>query len=273
MYYVEQWDKCMSFTQKKIMVRIRKYRKRAFAIIAVIVASVFMVNAESNYFNLNYSELSGLVSSHTKVSKDIESYNIAAYFDYRETGNASWYGKRFHNRKTASGERFNMFALTAAHKKLPLGAIVRVTNNNTGETVLLKINDRGPYAKKRILDLSYASAQKISGATNPNVKIETLLAENNYNLIPGDDKYYFGYSYDLPLVCIPSQVIDFVYKTDNFDTAVAKYDKFLKQNPGKLVYIFTSAGKIKYKYNNLHEEYFVGVFNPPSGDENIIVEN
>jgi rare lipoprotein A (peptidoglycan hydrolase) len=262
----------MSFKRKKIMVKIRKYRKRVLTIVAVIVASVFMVNAESNYLNPNFSDLTESISAHQQVTQDIESYNISYFFTYRETGNASWYGKRFHNRKTASGERYNMFALTAAHKKLPLGSIVRVKNNKTNETVLLKINDRGPYVKKRIIDLSYASAQFVSGATNPNVQIETLLAQDNSHLIPNDDKYFFGFSYDLPLVCIPSKVINFVYNTDDFDTVVAKYNEILKENPGKLVYIFTDAGKIKYKYNNLQENYYVGIFNPDE-DENIIVEN
>ena len=236
--------------------------------------SVFMVNAESNYLNLNYSEISESVSEHLIAAKDIESYNISYYFEHKETGNASWYGKRFHNRKTASGERYNMYALTAAHKKLPLGSIVRVTNNSTNETVLLKINDRGPYVKKRIIDLSYTSAQKISGATNPNVKIETLLAQSNADLIPKDDDYFFGYSYELPLVCIPSKVIQFAFESEDFDTAVEQYEKAIKENPGKLVYLFTKAGKIKYKYNNLQEEYFVGIFTPPADeDEEILVKN
>jgi hypothetical protein len=235
--------------------------------------SVFMVNAESNYLNLNYSEINESVSEHLIAAKDVESYNISYYFKHKETGNASWYGKRFHNKKTASGERYNMYALTAAHKKLPLGSIVRVTNNATNETVLLKINDRGPYVKKRIIDLSYSSAQKISGVTNPNVKIETLLAQDNEELIPADDDYFFGYSYTLPLVCIPGKVINFDLTCKDFDTAVKHYEKTIKENPGKLVYLFTKARKIKYKYNNLQEEYFVGIFTPPTDDDNeILVE-
>ncbi len=261
----------MSFKRKKVMVRMRKFGKRSFAVLAVIIASVFMVNAESNYLSPNYTEIANIVSKHIIAAKDIESYNISYYFEHKETGNASWYGKRFHNRKTACGERYNMYALTAAHKKLPLGSIVRVTNNATKESVLLKINDRGPYVKKRIIDLSYSSARRISGATNPNVKIETLLAQSNAELIPTDDDYYFGYSYELPLVCIPAKVINFAYTGKDFDKAIEKYEKTIADNPGKLVYIFTRAGKIRYKYNNLKEEYFVGVFNPPTDEEEILV--
>jgi hypothetical protein len=76
-------------------------------------------------------------------------------------GIASWYGEKFHGRTTASGEKFDMHKLTAAHKKLPLGTIVRVTNIKNGRTVTVKINDRGPYKRGRVIDLSYAAAKKI----------------------------------------------------------------------------------------------------------------
>ena len=73
-------------------------------------------------------------------------------------GRASWYGKRFHGRRTASGERFDMHALTAAHKTLPFGTRVRVRSVRTGKEVVVRINDRGPYTHQRIIDLSHAAA-------------------------------------------------------------------------------------------------------------------
>jgi rare lipoprotein A len=78
-----------------------------------------------------------------------------------QTGFASWYGPGFHGRRTASGERFNQHALTAAHKTLPLGSKVKVTNLKTKKTVIVTINDRGPYARGRIIDLSKGSAQAL----------------------------------------------------------------------------------------------------------------
>ncbi len=254
------------------MIRLIKYRKKLIAIVAVIAVSVFMVNAESNYFNLNYSEISDDIIIQAKSKMDIESFDISYYFEHKEIGNASWYGKKFHNRKTASGERFNMHALTAAHKNLPLGAIVRVTNEATNETALLKINDRGPYVKKRIIDLSFSAAQKLSATTNPTVKIETLLAQNNSLLIPDNDKYLFGYSYDLPLVCIPSKIVALIDSTDNFETAIKEYELTKEKNNGKFVYLFTDAGKIEYKYNNLKETYYIGLVVLPQNSEEIIVK-
>lgn len=78
-----------------------------------------------------------------------------------ETGRASWYGPPYHNRVGSNGEVYNMHAMTAAHRTLPLGSIVRVTNLKTGHTALVRITDRGPFIPGRILDLSLAAARKL----------------------------------------------------------------------------------------------------------------
>ena len=90
---------------------------------------------------------------------------------YCETGQASWYGKRFQGKKTASGERFDMHAISAAHRTLPIPSYVKVTNLNNGKSIVVRINDRGPYRKKRILDLSYAAAKKLDFTKNGHTKV------------------------------------------------------------------------------------------------------
>lgn len=80
---------------------------------------------------------------------------------YREKGTASWYGKKFHGRRTSSGETYNMYDMTAAHKTLPLPTYVMVTNLNNNRKVIVKVNDRGPFIGKRIIDLSYAAASEL----------------------------------------------------------------------------------------------------------------
>lgn len=80
---------------------------------------------------------------------------------FRERGMASWYGKEFHGRKTANGEIYNMYAMTAAHRTLPLGTYVRAHNLNNGKMVDVRINDRGPFVRGRVIDLSYEAAQRI----------------------------------------------------------------------------------------------------------------
>jgi len=79
----------------------------------------------------------------------------------RQVGRASWYGPQFHGRKTASGEVYNMDGVSAAHRSLPFGTIVRVTNLDTSSTVEVEINDRGPFVGNRILDLSRGAARKV----------------------------------------------------------------------------------------------------------------
>jgi len=87
---------------------------------------------------------------------------------FRQEGEASWYGPNFHGKTTANGERYNMLQLTAAHPKLPFHTLVKVLNLSNGKTATVRINDRGPFLKGRILDLSYAAARAL-GAHGPGV--------------------------------------------------------------------------------------------------------
>lgn len=95
---------------------------------------------------------------------------------FTQTGMASWYGRQFHGRKTASGDTFDMYAMTAAHRSLPLNCYIRVTNKNNGKSVVVKVNDRGPFHGNRVLDLSYAAANKLGIASSGtgNVTIERV---------------------------------------------------------------------------------------------------
>ena len=95
---------------------------------------------------------------------------------YRERGIASWYGKKFHGQRTANGETYNMYAMTAAHKTLPLPSYVRVRNLSNGESVVVRVNDRGPFREGRIIDLSYAAATKLGtlGSGTGIVEVEAL---------------------------------------------------------------------------------------------------
>lgn len=93
-----------------------------------------------------------------------------------ERGIASWYGTKFHGRKTSNGERYDMYAMTAAHKTLPIPAYVEVTNLRNGRKVIVRINDRGPFASNRIIDLSYTAAHKLGilGKGTGLVEIRTI---------------------------------------------------------------------------------------------------
>jgi len=101
-------------------------------------------------------------------------------FNYDETGIASWYGPGFHGKSTANGEVFDQFAVSAAHRTLPLPSAVRVTNLENGRAVNLRVNDRGPFSKNRIIDLSRKAAQLLGfeGKGTARVRVEILPAES-----------------------------------------------------------------------------------------------
>lgn len=93
---------------------------------------------------------------------------------YRETGVASWYGVPFHGRKTANGEVYDMHGMTAAHPTLPLPSMARVTNLENGRSITVRINDRGPFAKKRIIDLSRRAAWELGFKDQGTAEVEVF---------------------------------------------------------------------------------------------------
>ncbi|CAM9245781.1 MULTISPECIES: septal ring lytic transglycosylase RlpA family protein [Acinetobacter] len=161
-----------------------------------------VLNKEAQSFNSNFTNLNSLSiteRSGDKVRREtiaakieipaeepsvIEKLNTVASNTVRkfsQTGTASWYGRQFHGRKTASGETFDMNAMTAAHRSLPLNCYIRVTNRNNGKSVVVKVNDRGPFHGNRVVDLSYGAAKKL-GITNAgvgNVSIERVAGPNS----------------------------------------------------------------------------------------------
>ncbi len=117
---------------------------------------------------------SGNPSSYVVAGKRY--YVLDSARGFKQRGIASWYGKKFHGRKTSSGEVYNMYAMTAAHKTLPIPVYVRVKNLTNGRSIVVKVNDRGPFIEGRIIDLSYTAAHKlgIDGPGTARVEIAAL---------------------------------------------------------------------------------------------------
>ena len=86
---------------------------------------------------------------------------LSTHIGYSEKGRASWYGKKFHGRLTSTREVYNMYEVSAAHKSLPIPCYVKVTNLDNNKSLIVRVNDRGPFKKGRIIDLSYAAAKKL----------------------------------------------------------------------------------------------------------------
>ncbi len=100
---------------------------------------------------------------------------------YKERGIASWYGRRYHGNNTASGEVYDMYAMTAAHPTLPLPSYVRVTNLENGKSIIVRLNDRGPFLSERLIDLSYTAAYKLGilAGGSSHVEVESILPGDN----------------------------------------------------------------------------------------------
>jgi len=160
-------------------------------------AGIAKENSKSNSFVKNNSltlkddgedddsATNGNYSGHFKIGNPYEIFGVSYvpqnYEDYEETGVASWYGDDFHGKPTANGELYNMDEMTAAHPTLPLPSLVRVTNLHNGKTVVVRVNDRGPFAKSRVIDVSEKAAItlgfKDKGTTE--VKVELLRSETD----------------------------------------------------------------------------------------------
>ncbi|OGA06936.1 MAG: hypothetical protein A3D95_16115, partial [Betaproteobacteria bacterium RIFCSPHIGHO2_12_FULL_69_13] len=102
---------------------------------------------------------------------------LASLQPYRQRGTASWYGRRFHGNRTSTGERYDMYAMSAAHPTLPIPSYARVTNLGNGRSIVVRVNDRGPFHADRIIDLSYAAAAKLgfAGAGSALVEVESIV--------------------------------------------------------------------------------------------------
>ena len=151
--------------------------------IFIVLALVSLVGFTLNTENDSKSESSSSTEE-TAISVSAETNSQIELLEYVDRGTmvASWYGPRFHGRKTANGEIFDQEAFTAAHKKMKFGTLLRITNPENEKSIIVRINDRGPYIKGRELDLSKAAAFELGmeekGVAKLNIELVTLKGLN-----------------------------------------------------------------------------------------------
>ena len=141
----------------------------------ILISSIFIVSCGSSIAYGDYVDTTGWSRKQIESIKNHPKTQI---------GIASYYGKKFHKKRTANGEIFNMYKVSAAHKSYPLGSKVRVTNLENGKSIKLVINDRGPFVKGRIIDLSYKAARKLDFVNQGTTKVRIDVIRL------GDNKYY-----------------------------------------------------------------------------------
>ena len=193
---------------------------------------------------------------------DIESYeeikqvsyekNIASKFSFKLKGTASYYADKFHGRLTANGERFNMNDYSAAHKSLPFGTILKVTNIKNNKSTLVRINDRGPYVGNRIIDLSKKAAHDIDGLGLSFIRAEGF--ENSNNTLKNlEDDYLFGYSYNNELLTVKASSVKKIDSNIVFGQAVRMYNLALQHEEN--LYLFVDAKK-QNRMETPHNDYY-----------------
>lgn len=134
-------------------------------------------------------------------------------------GLASWYGGAFHGRRTASGRRYNMHEMTAAHRNLPFGSLVRVVNVNTGRRILVEITDRGPFIRKRVIDLSQAAAKALGVSVTP-VELQAMRPSDFAAAYAGDSSAVIIIDAEQEFYMAPQGVIDLLSEPMAFPKAI-----------------------------------------------------
>ena len=149
----------------------------------VFIISLVAVSVGFNLSDTSAGEING--AAKITVSKDAEPNMTSVNFNDLGVMTASWYGPRFHGKLTANGEQYNQMALTAAHKSLPFGTVLQVTNLKNGKSVIVRINDRGPFIEGRDLDLSKGTALNLGmiGRGVIKVKVSEVLLNSDTNPI------------------------------------------------------------------------------------------
>ncbi|MBF0307540.1 MAG: septal ring lytic transglycosylase RlpA family protein, partial [Alphaproteobacteria bacterium] len=168
---------------------------RPWRAMLLLVPLVLPACAESQLFahGLKGATASTAPAGHYKVGKPYQIEGVWYYpaedWSYDETGIASWYGPTFHGKQTANGETFDQNEVTAAHRTLPLPVLVRVTNLENGRSLVVRVNDRGPYAHGRIIDLSRRSAQLLGfeGQGMAKVRVQIMADESRAMIASGSE--------------------------------------------------------------------------------------
>ncbi|MBX3044112.1 MAG: septal ring lytic transglycosylase RlpA family protein [Candidatus Kapabacteria bacterium] len=212
--------------------------------------------------------LSVKVITNTSNSNDIQNvlYENSVFDEniYEIDGVASHYGKRFHKRKTASGERYNMHQFTAAHKTLPFGTILKVTNTNNGKSTFVRINDRGPFIKKRIIDLSHKSADLIGDMGLPKIKIEGFIRNQFEIPVSLEEDYFYAYSLSHKPIILPADYFGIQYTFRDFNSAVEHYLHLIESGSVDEERIFIVFDNNTYSsYNPENEVYYIASWRPP----------
>ncbi len=225
-------------------------------VIAIIFIALFSRAEDTRAYD--YEKRS---SQYTQPVAQDSLQNISEVLLFEQTGNSSWYGNQFHKRKTSNGERYDKYLYTAAHKSLPFGSIVKVTNLSNNKSVIVRINDRGPFVKKRILDLSHRAAKELGAFGNPKVRISTFtLPDKSFKPEENAQNYFFAFSVSDDIACLPADSFIVTNSFVDFQSAAEEYHKLVNNYPSRKLYLLTFAHNVAGESDTLLTgKYYIGV--------------
>ena len=187
-------------------------------------------------------------------------YPMTSLKPYTATGYATWYGKKYHGNKTSIGEVYDMYKMTAAHKTLPLPCYVKVTNLKNGKTVIVRVNDRGPFVKDRIIDLSYAAANRLEIIEKGSelVKVELIDLDEKVKVSKINKQIYI----QAGLFSDEKNANNLINKIKKLGTVKNENIKKIKNEDQFQVLIgpFKNNQKAKIKKDELSDNFFINGF-------------
>ena len=190
----------------------------------------------------------------------------------RYHGTASWYGPNFHGNQTSNGEYYDMHASTAAHKTLPINTLVQVTNDKTGASTIVRINDRGPFVKSRIIDLSHQAALEVGVIKHGTAKVTLEILDFDQNAIP-----YAHVTPKTPTPTIPkvTQQVQtpLLYKVQIVSTQNKKKAKELVKKYAIMQGQYQASIKTRTFWQKTYYKVLIGDFNTADEAQNFIADN
>lgn len=197
---------------------LKKITRLLLFTILLIISIILITQAEdSTNQPLKFSE--ELIQKERSIEIAKQNIDLINELQFKQSGISSFYGNKFHSRRTSSGEIYSSYKYTAAHRFLPFGSIVKITNMLNSKSTLVVINDRGPFVRKRIIDISAIAAQQIGSTGIPPVLIQTLLFKPE--LINNIKDSFFTFSLNLEPLVLSKENLNFLQVYDNFSEAVA----------------------------------------------------
>lgn len=227
---------------------------------ALLIVSIILITRAEDSANQSVKFSEELIQKERSIEIARKNIDLTDELQFNQSGISSFYGNKFHNRKTSSGEIYHSNKYSAAHRFLPFGSIVRVINKLNGKSTLVVVNDRGPFIRNRIIDISAVAAQQIGSSGIPPVQIQTLLYKSE--LANNFEDVFFTFSLNLEPLVLSQENLIFLQVYDNF-SEVMKILNELQQEHNYINYCIALTPEDYSKaYPKEKRSYYLAIITP-----------